>query len=549
MKGHLKEKTDLTRRSLLKKAAASGVAAALFPLVTKGNISGMLSPRLRSSELDEVSVTALGEGLRSEKYTSVSLTESYLKRISEIDKKGPAVNTIIELNPEALEIARELDLEMKSKGPRGPMHGIPVVIKDNIATADKMQTTAGSLALVGCKPIEDSFLVKQLRRAGVVILGKTNLSEWANMRSTHSTSGWSGRGGLTRNPYALDRNTSGSSSGSAAAAAASLSAIAIGTETDGSIVSPSSMNGIVGMKPTVGLVSRWGIIPISHSQDTAGPMGRTVTDAAMLLGAMVGVDPRDKASRASAGRYFTDYTRFLDPFGLKGARIGVVRGYFGFLPRVDKLINEAIYAMKQNGAEIVDPVDFKTLGHWGDAETTVLEYELKADMKKYLDTLGPDSSMHTLADLIRFNDDHKEEEMPYFGQDLFLAAEEKGPLTDRKYLDARSKCIRLARREGIDAVMTKHRLDALVAPTDSPAWMTDLVLGDHSIGGSSSAAAVAGYPDITVPAGFVFGLPVGISFFGRAWSEPTLIKLAYSFEQVTKARRPPEFLPTVNLKE
>ena len=549
MKGHLKEKTDLTRRSLLKKAAASGVAAALFPLVTKGNISGMLSPRLRSSELDEVSVTALGKGLRSEKYTSASLTESYLKRISEIDKKGPAVNTIIELNPEALEIARQLDLEMKSKGPRGPMHGIPVVIKDNIATADKMQTTAGSLALVGCKPIEDSFLVKQLRRAGVVILGKTNLSEWANMRSTHSTSGWSGRGGLTKNPYALDRNTSGSSSGSAAAAAASLSAIAIGTETDGSIVSPSSLNGIVGLKPTVGLVSRWGIIPISHSQDTAGPMGRTVTDAAMLLGAMVGVDPRDKASRASAGRYFTDYTRFLDPFGLKGARIGVVRGYFGFLPRVDKIIDEAIYAMKQNGAEIVDPVDFKTLGRWGDAETTVLEYELKADMKKYLDTLGPDSSMHTLADLIRFNDDHKEEEMPYFGQDLFLAAEEKGPLTDRKYLDARAKCIRLARREGIDAVMTKHRLDALVAPTDSPAWMTDLVLGDHSIGGSSSAAAVAGYPDITVPAGFAFGLPVGISFFGRAWSEPTLIKLAYSFEHATKARRPPEFLPTVNLKE
>ena len=549
MKGHLKEKTDLTRRSLLKKAAASGVAAALFPLVTKGNISGMLSPRLRSSELDEVSVTALGKGLRSEKYTSASLTESYLKRISEIDKKGPAVNTIIELNPEALEIARQLDLEMKSKGPRGPMHGIPVVIKDNIATADKMQTTAGSLALVGCKPIEDSFLVKQLRRAGVVILGKTNLSEWANMRSTHSTSGWSGRGGLTKNPYALDRNTSGSSSGSAAAAAASLSAIAIGTETDGSIVSPSSLNGIVGLKPTVGLVSRWGIIPISHSQDTAGPMGRTVTDAAMLLGAMVGVDPRDKASRASAGRYFTDYTRFLDPFGLKGARIGVVRGYFGFLPRVDKIIDEAIYAMKQNGAEIVDPGDFKTLGRWGDAETTVLEYELKADMKKYLDTLGPDSSMHTLADLIRFNDDHKEEEMPYFGQDLFLAAEEKGPLTDRKYLDARAKCIRLARREGIDAVMTKHRLDALVAPTDSPAWMTDLVLGDHSIGGSSSAAAVAGYPDITVPAGFAFGLPVGISFFGRAWSEPTLIKLAYSFEHATKARRPPEFLPTVNLKE
>lgn len=547
-KDQSKQTADLTRRNLLKTAAASGVAAALFPSVRKGEIKDLLGTRVRPSELDEVPAAELREGLKSGKYTSKSLTESYLKRISEIDRHGPAVNSMIELNPDAMKIAEELDRERKTKGPRGPMHGIPIVIKDNIATADKMMTTAGSLALVGCHPLEDSFLVKQLRKAGAVILGKTNLSEWANMRSTHSTSGWSGRGGLTKNPYALDRNTSGSSSGSAAAAAASLSAIAIGTETDGSIVSPSSINGIVGIKPTVGLVSRWGIIPISHSQDTAGPMGRTVRDAAMLLGAMVGVDPRDAASRASAGKYFSDYTRFLDPSGLKGARIGVVRKYFGFLPQVDKIINDAIDAMKQNGAVIVDPVEFKTLGQWGEAETTVLEYELKADMKKYLDTLGPDSKMHTLADLIRFNDEHKKEEMPYFGQELFLAAEAKGPLTDRKYIDARAKCVRLTRREGIHAVMTKHNLDALVAPTDAPAWMTDLVDGDHFLGGSSSAAAVAGYPDITVPAGFVFGLPIGISFFGRAWSESKLIKIAYAYEQATNVRKPPKFLPTANLK-
>ncbi len=543
-----KRTTDLTRRNLLKTAAATGLAAALLPSLARGSMAETLGSRVPPSDLDEVSAAELGEGLKSGKYTSRSLTESYLKRISEIDKRGPAINSIIELNPDALSIADELDRERKAKGPRGPMHGIPIVIKDNIATADKLMTTAGSLALVGCKPLEDSFLVKQLRKSGAVILGKTNLSEWANMRSTHSTSGWSGRGGLTMNPYALDRNTSGSSSGSAAAASASLSAIAIGTETDGSIVSPSSINGIVGIKPTVGLVSRWGIIPISHSQDTAGPMGRTVRDAAMLLGAMVGVDPRDRATLASRGKYTTDYTKFLDASGLRGARIGVVRKYFGFLPQVDRIIDEAIYAMKQSGAVIVDPVDFKTLGQWGDAETTVLEYELKADMKKYLDTLGPDSKMHTLADLIKFNDGHRKEEMPYFGQELFLAAEAKGPLTDKKYLDARAKCVRLTRKEGIDAVMTRHKLDALVAPTDAPAWMTDLVDGDHFLGGSSSAAAVAGYPDITVPAGFVFGLPIGVSFFGRAWSEPKLIKLAYAFEQATKVRKPPKFLPTANLE-
>lgn len=541
-------KTDLSRRKILKGAAAGGVAAAVFPSILKNRFRSTVAIDVSPSELDEITVAELQEGMKSGKYTSRSITESYLKRIDRIDKKGPAVNSIIELNPDALKIADELDRERKEKGPRGAMHGIPVLIKDNIATADRMMTTAGSLALVGSEPAGDSFLVKQLRKAGVVLLGKTNLSEWANMRSTHSTSGWSGRGGLTRNPYALDRNCSGSSSGSGAAAAANLTAVAIGTETDGSIVSPSSITGLVGIKPTVGLVSRTGIVPISHSQDTAGPMARSVADAAALLGAMVGVDPADSASRKSRGKFKTDYTKFLDASGLKGARIGVVREYFGFLPQVDEIINNAIEVMRKNGAVIIDPAVFKTVGKWDNAETTVLEYELKADMKKYLEWVGPKAKMHTLADLIKFNDEHKKTEMPYFGQELFLAAEKMGPLTDKKYIDARAKCIKLARTDGIDAVMTKHKLDALVAPTDAPAWMTDLVDGDHFLGGSSSAAAVAGYPDITVPAGFIFGLPVGISFFGRAWSEPKLISLAYSFEQATKVRRPPNFLPTADLK-
>ncbi len=540
-------KTDVNRRNLLKTALAGGVAAAVFPSLAKGKMPRIFSPQLERSELDEISVTELQDGMKSGKYTSRSIIEHYLDRIDRIDKNGPAVNSIIESNPDAVRIADGLDQERKEKGPRGPMHGIPVVIKDNIATADKMMTTAGSLALVGSKPPEDSFVVKRLRAAGAVILGKTNLSEWANIRSNHSTSGWSGRGGLTKNPYALDRNCSGSSSGSAAAVSASLSAVGVGTETDGSIVSPSSINGVVGIKPTVGLVSRTGIIPISHSQDTSGPMGRTVRDAATLLGAMVGVDPGDKASRASKGNFYADYTKFLDADGLKRARIGVVRAYFGFLPQVDDVINGAIDVMKKSGATIVDPVEFKTLGKWGDAEQIVLEYELKADMKKYLDWLGSSTKMHSLADLIKFNDENKKSEMPYFGQEVFLSAEKKGPLTDKKYLDARAKCIKLSRTEGIDAIMSKHKLDALVAPTDSPAWMTDLVDGDHFLGGSSSAAAVAGYPSITVPAGFVFGLPIGVSFFGRAWNEPKLIKLAYSFEQATKVRRPPRFLPAADL--
>ncbi len=540
--------TDLKRRNLLKTAITGGVVAAAFPSLAKGNVPAIATPRSEKFDLEEISVPELQEGMKSGKYTSRTIVEKYLARIDAIDKGGPAINSMIEVNPDALKIADELDKERKDKGPRGPMHGVPVVIKDNIATADSMMTTAGSLALVGSKPAEDSFVVRQLRKSGAIILGKTNLSEWANMRSTHSTSGWSGRGGLTKNPYALDRNTSGSSSGSGAAASANLSAVAVGTETDGSIVSPSSLNGIVGIKPTVGLVSRTGIIPISHSQDTSGPMARSVGDAAILLGAMVGVDSSDPATRASRGKYHTDYTKFLNPAGLKGARIGVVRALFGFLPQVDDVINESVEVMKKNGAVVIDPVEIKTLGKWGDAEETVLEYELKADMKKYLEWVGPNAKMHSLADLIRFNEDNKNTEMPYFGQELFLKAEANGPLTDRKYIDARAKCIRLARKEGIDATMNKHRLDALVSPTDAPAWMTDLVDGDHFLGGSSSPAAVAGYPHITVPAGSVFGLPIGVSFFGMAWTEPKLIGIAYSFEQATRARRAPKFLSTADLK-
>jgi amidase len=468
-----------------------------------------------------------------------------LARIDEIDKHGPAVNAIIELNPDAFAIADALDQERKAKGPRGPLHGIPVLIKDNIDTADRMMTTAGSLALVGSKPPKDSFVAQRLRAAGAVILGKTNLSEWANIRSSHSTSGWSGRGGLTKNPYALDRNACGSSSGTGAGISANLAAVGIGTETDGSIVCPSSSNGLAGIKPTVGLVSRSGIIPISHSQDGAGPMCRTVRDAAILLGALTGVDPEDSATTASTGKSQTDYAQYCDPNGLKGARIGVARKYFGFNDAVDALMEEALGLIKRQGATLVDPADIETFGKFDDSELLIFMYELKADLNAYLARLGPSAPVRTLKDIIEFNDRNRQKEMPYFGQDLFVKAEGKGPLTEKTYLDALAKNHQLARTEGIDAIMEKHHLDALVAPTGGPSWLTDLINGDHSAGGSSNAAAVAGYPNINVTAGSILGLPVGISFFGRAWSEPTLIKLAYSFEQATKARQAPRFLTSV----
>ena len=539
----------LNRRSFLKLGVAGGAAAVTLPRIVMGDplprVSSQPSPA--PFELDESTIAELSAGMQSGKFTAVSIAEKYIARIEEVDRKGPALNSIIELNPDALEIARSLDAERKERGPRGPMHGIPVLVKDNIDTADRMATTAGSLALLGSKPPSDSFLVQQLRRAGAVILGKTNLSEWANIRSSHSTSGWSGRGGLTRNPYSLDRNCSGSSSGSGAAVSANLCAAAVGTETDGSIVSPSSVNGIVGIKPTVGLVSRTGVVPISHSQDTPGPMARTVRDAAILLGALAGSDKEDKATLDSPAAIPPDYTKYLEARGLRGARIGVVRFYFGYHEGVDAVMQRALDTLKAEGAELVDPVEIEGFGKLGNAEDLVLQYELKADMNAYLARLGPNAPVHTLKDIIEFNEKNRKSEMPYFGQDLFIKAEGRGPLTSAEYLEALEKCRKLFRTDGIDAALAKNKLDALVAPTDSPAWLTDLVDGDHFLGGSSTGAAVAGYPSVTLPAGYVFGLPVGVSFFGTAWSEPTLLKLAYAFEQATKYRKPPQFLPSVDL--
>ena len=498
-------------------------------------------------ELDEISIEDLARGMKSGKYTARSLVEKYLARIDAIDKQGPAINTVIEINPDALPIAESLDKERRSGKVRSPLHGIPMLIKDNIDTSDKMMTTAGSLALTGSKPPIDSTVAQKLRAAGVVLLGKTNLSEWANIRSSHSTSGWSGRGGLTKNPYALDRNACGSSSGSGAAVSANLCAAAIGTETDGSIVCPSSANGLVGIKPTVGLVSRAGIIPISHSQDGAGPMARTVRDAALVLEALTGADPRDSATTAAGNKALTDYTQFLDPNGLSGARIGVARKYFGFSEKVDSMMNSLLDAMKQQGATLIDPADISTFGKFDDSELEVFMYELKADLNAYLAQLGPNAPVHTLKEIIDFNEKNKTREMPYFGQDLFIKAEAKGPLSEKAYIDALEKNHRLARTEGIDALMDKFQLDAVVAPTAGPACLTDLLNGDHFTGGSSNAAAVAGYPNINVPAGFVDGMPVGISFFGRAWSEPKLIKIAYGFEQMTRVRKAPQFLTSLDL--
>lgn len=500
-----------------------------------------------SFELEEATIAELQNAMQSGKRSARSITEKYLDRIKEIDRRGPALNSVIEVNPDAEAIAEAMDRERKDRKVRGPLHGIPILLKDNIETADKMATSAGSLALAKNIAAKDAFIAQRLREAGAVILGKTNLSEWANFRSTRSTSGWSGRGGQTRNPYATDRNPCGSSSGSGVAVSANLAPLAVGTETDGSIVCPASANGIVGIKPTLGLVSRSGIIPIAHSQDTAGPMARTVTDAAILLGAMTGIDPRDSATVGSRGRSRTDYTKFLDPAGLLGARIGVARNFFGFSDKVDKLMEAAIAAMRQRGAVIVDPANIPTSGKFDDSEFEVLLYEFKTDLNKYLAGVAPDLPARSLKDLIDFNEKNRDKEMPYFGQEIFIMAEKKGPLTSKAYLAALRKNHLLSRAQGIDAVMNRHRLDAIIGPTGGTPWATDLINGDHFSGGSSTPAAVAGYPNITVPAGFIFGLPVGISFFGRAYSEPTLIKLAYSFEQGTKLRRPPRYLPTADL--
>lgn len=522
----------MKRRQFLQSTAATTIAAAITKAFTP-------TPAF---ELDELTIADLQQGLQSGKYTSRQLVEKYSDRINDVDKKGPSLHSVIEMNPDAEQIAAALDRERKEKGPRGPLHGIPILLKDNVDTADRMMTTAGSLALVGAKPQRDAFVAQRLREAGAVILGKTNLSEWANFRSSKSSSGWSGRGGQTKNPYVLERNPCGSSSGSGAAVAANLCTAAVGTETDGSVVCPSSANSLVGIKPTIGLVSRAGIIPIAHSQDTAGPMARTVTDAAILLAAMTGVDARDEATGASRGKTVTDYTEFLNKDGLRGMRLGVARKHFGFNERVDKLMNDLLAEMKRLGAVLVDPADIPTTGKFDDSEFEVLLYEFKADLNAYLAGLGPQAPVRSLKDVIAFNEKNRDREMPYFGQDIMTKAEAKGPLTSKPYLAALRKNHLLTRAQGIDAVMKKHQLDALVAPTGGPPWPTDWINGDHFTGGYSSASAVAGYPHITVPAGYVFGLPVGISFFGGAFSEARLIKIAYAFEQATKVRRPPQFL-------
>lgn len=509
----------MQRRSFLQYAAGAAAAA-------------MLPPLPRAVELEEATIASLQEGLRTGRYTTRSLCEAYLARIEAIDRAGPTLRSVIETNPDALAIADRLDAERKARRSLGPLHGIPVLIKDNIATADRMMTTAGSLALVGSIAPRDSVVAERLRAAGAVIIGKTNLSEWANFRSNQSSSGWSGRGGQCKNPYALDRNPCGSSSGTGAAIAASLAAVGVGTETDGSIVCPSSACSLVGVKPTLGLIGGAGIIPIAHSQDTAGPMCRTVTDAAILLGALAG----------------KDYRSSLDPNGLKGARIGVARKkFFGYSPEADALVEAAIDVLKRQGAIIVDPADIPHLGEYDDSEFTVLLYEFKADLNAYLAEWAPRAAIRTLADLIAFNTANKARELQYCGQEILLQAQDKGPLTDQAYVDALEKDRRLSRTEGLDAAFAQHNVDAFLAPTGSPAWPTDLVNGDHFLGASSTPAAVAGYPSVSVPVGYSFGLPVGMSLIGRASSEATLLKLAYAYEQAANPRKPPRYLATADL--
>lgn len=499
--------------------------------------------------MPEMTILELQHAMEAGELTARAIAEQYLERIESLDSHGPMIRSVIEINPDALAIADALDEERRAGNVRGSLHGIPILLKDNIGTHDRMMTTAGSLALEGSIAPQDAFIVERLRAAGAVILGKTNLSEWANFRGKRSVSGWSSRGGLTRNPYALDRSACGSSSGSGAAVAANFCAAAIGTETDGSIVCPSQTNGIVGLKPTLGLLSRSGIIPLAHSQDTPGPMTRTVADAAILLGALTGVDKRDSATRASKRFALTDYTPFLDANGLKGARIGVARKMAGKNARILEIFETGLDVLRQLGAVIIDPADVPNHDKFNKTEEEVLHYEFKADLNRYLALLGPGAPVRTVQEVIAFNEENKARVMPYFGQEHFTTAQKKGPLTSKAYRAALAKNHRLTRKEGIDAVMRRHRLDALVVPSGGPAWLIDLVNGD-SINwdvDSTSVPAVAGYPHITVPAGYIFGLPVGFSFFGKAWSEPKLIQFAYAFEQATKVRREPGFLASADV--
>jgi amidase len=496
--------------------------------------------------MEELTIAGIQERMGGGELTARELVKLYLERIKVIDRDGPKLNSVIETNPDAVEIATRLDEERAEGRVRGPLHGIPILLKDNIDTGDRMVTTSGSLALDGSIASQDAFLAARLRDSGAVILGKANLSEWANFRSDHSVSGWSSRGRQTRNPYALDRSPCGSSSGSAVAVAANLCVAAVGTETDGSIICPAQTNGIVGIKPTLGLVSRAGVIPISHSQDTAGPMARTIRDAAILLGGMVGADPRDPATLASQGKSYLDYTQFLDADGLKGARIGVARNFTGYFPKTEAIFKDCLAVLKSSGAELIDPANIETEKGLDKTELIVLYYEFKADLNAYLAALGPNARVHSMEEVIAFNEMNCERVMPFFGQDHILKAQEKGPLTEEVYLKALETNHRLAQVEGIDKTLQQHNVQALVAMSGDPAWLVDFVNGDSSGGGScTSPAAVAGYPHITVPAGQIHGLPVGLSFFGAAWSEPTLLKMAYAFEQATKARRPPTFRPTI----
>jgi amidase len=542
----------ITRRSFLKASTTAGAAGALAGTGTVAGAGAALAgsdDHVPPFPFEEKTIAELQAAMTSGRLSSRRLTQAYLRRVRRIDLSGIQLNSVIEVNPDALEIAAALDAERRRGKVRGPLHGVPVLVKDNFATRDKMETTAGSLALLGAVVPRDAFVIRQLRRAGAVILGKTNLSEWANFRSTQSSSGWSGRAGQCLSPYVLDRNPCGSSSGSGTAAAANLAAGTLGTETDGSIVCPSSHNSLVGVKPTLGLTSRSGVVPIAHSQDVTGPMCRTVADAATVLGAMTGVDPRDPATADSKGHSFRDYRRFLDPDGLRGARVGVWReGVFGISPEADAVAEAAIAELSRLGATVVDPADIPNVADTFDPEFTVLLCEFKDDIAAYLSELR-NTDMRTLADLIAFNEAHADQELQWFGQEVFLQAEATGGTADPAYAEALATSKRLA-QEGIDQTLARFDLDAIVSLTNSPPWTTDLVNGDHFLTASSTPSAIAGYPNITVPAGYSFGeLPVGINFIGGRWSEPTLIKLAYGFEQGTRVRHAPRFLPSLGVRD